>query len=132
VVRRLTLQARIEPASVVGDERLIHMLVRSLVDNAIKFTPAGGRVDVELHATADEAVLSVADTGIGIAPEHHDHIFDKFFMVDSGLQRARGGAGIGLFLAREIVQIHSGRLDVASVPGGGARFVVHLPTRPRG
>jgi signal transduction histidine kinase/putative methionine-R-sulfoxide reductase with GAF domain len=131
-VRRLALQAQIQPASVVGDERLIHMLVRSLVDNAIKFTPAGGRVDVELHATADEAVLSVADTGIGIAPEHHDHIFDKFFMVDSGLQRARGGAGIGLFLAREIVQIHSGRLDVASVPGGGARFVVHLPTRPRG
>jgi signal transduction histidine kinase len=114
-----------------ADERLLLMLVRRLAENALTFTPAGGRVDVSLRAEGDDLVLSVADTGIGIAPDHQERIFEKFYMVDAGTRRTYGGAGIGLFLAREIVQIHAGRLDVESGAGAGSRFVARLPLRPR-
>jgi signal transduction histidine kinase/putative methionine-R-sulfoxide reductase with GAF domain len=113
-----------------GDERLLHSLVFHLVDNAVKFTRAGGRVEVALEADADEVVLRVEDDGIGIAPEFHARIFEKFFMVDAGSSKAHAGAGIGLFLVKEIVAIHGGAIRVESGPAAGARFEVRLPLRP--
>jgi signal transduction histidine kinase len=100
------------------------------VENSVKFTPAGGKVDVGLEANSDEVVLRVRDDGIGIAPEVHDRIFEKFFMVDAGPSKAHAGAGIGLFVAKEVVAIHGGTIRVESSPGQGALFEVHLPLRP--
>jgi signal transduction histidine kinase len=114
-----------------GDERLLRLLLHHLIENAIKFTRKGGRVEVALRPDADDALLLVRDDGIGIPPEHHERIFDKFFAVDAGRNRAHGGAGIGLYLAREVVHIHSGVIGVASAPGEGASFEVRLPLRPR-
>jgi signal transduction histidine kinase/putative methionine-R-sulfoxide reductase with GAF domain len=113
-----------------GDERLLQSLVFHLVENAVKFALPGGRVDVGLHADEDEVVLSVGDDGIGIAPEFHDRIFEKFFMVDAGPAKAHSGAGIGLFLVKEVVAIHGGAIRVESAPGQGSRFEVRLPIRP--
>jgi len=113
-----------------GDEGLLQSLAFHLVENAVKFTPAGGKVDVGLEADSDEVVLRVRDDGIGIAPEFHDRIFEKFFMVDAGPAKAHAGAGIGLFVAKEVVAIHGGTIRVQSSPGAGALFEVHLPLRP--
>ena len=77
-------------------------------------------------------VARVRDTGIGIAREHHDRIFEKFFTVDAGSARTHGGTGIGLYLAREVVAIHDGAIRVDSTTGGGSTFEVRLPLRPQG
>jgi signal transduction histidine kinase len=89
-------------------------------------------VDVELEHKGDDVVARVRDSGIGIALEHHERIFDKFFTVDGGSARTHGGTGIGLYLAREVVAIHDGSIRVDSTPGRGATFEVWLPLRPQG
>ncbi len=119
------------PPVVTGDERLLQMLVMNLVENALKFSPRGGHIAVEVTGGEGGAVLRVKDEGIGIASEHKERIFDKFFMVDGGATKARGGAGIGLYLAREVVAIHDGTISLESEPGKGAQFEVRLPPRPR-
>jgi len=113
-----------------GDERLLQSLVFHLVENAVKFTDGGGRVEVGLAAEAEEIVLKVQDDGIGIAPEFHERIFEKFFMVDASPAKQHAGAGIGLFLVREVVAIHGGTIRVESAPGRGSTFEVRLPLRP--
>jgi signal transduction histidine kinase/putative methionine-R-sulfoxide reductase with GAF domain len=113
-----------------GDERLLHLLALNVIENAVKFTPPGGAIDVSLAAAGAELVLAVSDTGIGIPEEHQARIFDKFFTVDGGLNRTHAGAGIGLYLAREVVLVHSGSLEVMSRPEGGTRFEIRLPLRP--
>lgn len=114
-----------------GDERLLHLLLHNLVENAVKFTPREGHIEVALRADADEVCLLVRDDGIGIPREHHERIFDKFFAVDGSRSRAHAGAGIGLYLAREVVHIHAGVIRVESAPGAGATFEVRLPLRPK-
>ena len=112
-----------------GDPRLLHLLVLNLLENALKFTPRGGHVQLEVTADGGEAVLRVRDDGIGIAPQHHERIFEKFYTVDSGRARCYPGAGIGLFLVREVVALHDGRLRVESAPGTGTTFEARLPIR---
>jgi len=118
------------PLAIPGDERLLHLLVFNVVENAVKFTPPGGRVDVRLRAEGGSAVLEVTDTGIGIPAEHRDKVFEKFFTVDAGLNRSHGGAGIGLYLAREVVLIHAGSISAAAAEAGGTRVEIRLPLRP--
>jgi len=113
-----------------GDEGLLQSLVFHLVENAIKFSRPGGRVDIGLEADGDAIVLRVQDDGIGIAAEFHERIFEKFFMVDASPAKARSGAGIGLFLVKEVVAIHGGDIRVESAPGQGAAFEVRFPLRP--
>jgi len=113
-----------------GDDRLLHLLVLNLIENAIKFTPKGGEVEAEVEKAGQDVILRVRDSGIGIAPEHQERIFEKFFVVDQGASRSHGGAGIGLYLAREVVSIHDGRIRVESAPGRGSCFEVRLPLRP--
>lgn len=110
-----------------GDRSLIHQVVRKLVDNAVKYSESGGRVVVRGRAQEGEVTLEVEDGGIGIAPEHLPRIFEKFYMVDGGIARRVGGTGVGLYLVREIVRLHRGRVDVDSQPGQGSRFAVRLP-----
>jgi signal transduction histidine kinase len=116
-----------EPVRVHGDPSLLDHLVRKLVDNALKYSDPGGRVVVRGGQEGPFGTLEVQDTGVGIAPEHIPRIFDKFYMVDGSLTRRRRGAGVGLYLAREIVRLHHGTIEVESRPGEGSVFHVRLP-----
>ena len=116
----------IETAGLKGDMSLLQRLVANLVDNAIKYTPAGGRVHVSLHAGADKnVVLEVADTGAGISALELPHIFERFYRCDPS--RSTTGAGLGLSLAKAIVQAHHGQISVKSEVGQGSTFRVVLP-----
>jgi signal transduction histidine kinase len=106
------------------------LMVLNIVENAVKFTAAGGRVTVSLGERGGHVVLCVRDDGIGIPPELVERVFEKFFMADAGPTKARGGAGIGLYLVREIVQIHDGTISVGPAPERGTLFEVSLPIRP--
>jgi signal transduction histidine kinase len=124
----------LEPLFVEGDEDQLRRLTLNLVDNAIKYTPEGGEVHVRLGShqsegagTPHEAVLEVADTGIGIDADDLSRIFDRFFRVDKSRSRAQGGSGLGLAICQWIVEGHGGRIEVRSQPGTGTRFVVRLP-----
>jgi two-component system phosphate regulon sensor histidine kinase PhoR len=105
-------------------------VVRKLVDNAVKYSRSGGRVEVRARLEEGNVLLEVEDVGIGIPAEHLDRIFEKFYTVDGGLDRRAGGAGVGLYLVREIVRLHEGTVRVESRPGHGSLFAVRLP-RPR-
>jgi len=101
-------------------------MLRNLVDNAIKYTPEGGTITLSLFRDGDWACLEVSDTGIGIAPEHLPHIFDRFYRVDEARTPGGGGSGLGLAIAKNIVEQHGGRIAAASEPGKGSRFTVWL------
>lgn len=108
-----------------GDEARIRQVVGILLDNAIRHTPSGGKVTVSLSRADSRAFLTVADTGEGIAPEYLDKVFDRFFQVDKA--RAKGGAGLGLAIAKWIVESHGGGITAASTPGQGSTFSFWLP-----
>jgi len=111
-------------------------LVMILVDNAIKFTPAGGRVDVSIGVQAGAPVVTVTDTGPGIAASELPHIFERFYRSDRARTRegqesaAAGGAGLGLSIAQWIADAHQAVLSVRSRPGEGTTFTVRFPTLP--
>jgi signal transduction histidine kinase len=115
------------PMTVHGDVGLLQQVVRKLVDNAVKYSRSGGRVEVRARMEEAHAVLDVEDMGIGIAAEHLPRIFEKFYTVDGGLDRRTGGAGVGLYLVREIVRLHQGTVEVESRPGKGSLFSVRIP-----
>jgi PAS domain S-box-containing protein len=110
-----------------GDGSLLHQVVKKLVDNAVKYSPPGGRVMVRARPAEEEMQLEVEDRGIGIAAEHLPRIFEKFYMVDGSIARRVGGTGVGLYLVREIVRLHHGSVEVKSLPGEGSTFSVRLP-----
>jgi heavy metal sensor kinase len=112
---------------VPGDGVRLRQVFYNLLDNAIKYTPAGGTVDIQIEATPRAAVVTVRDTGIGIAPEHLPHVFERFYRVDKARSRAEGGTGLGLSIARSIVVAHGGEIELASVPGEGTTCTVTLP-----
>jgi len=124
---RLQIDIEDEPLEVAGDPPLLAHALRHLVSNALKYGPAGGVIHIRGRADDGFARLEVEDQGIGIAPEHLPHIFDKFYVADGGLSRKRGGAGVGLYLAREIVRLHRGSIEVRSELGAGTVFRVTLP-----
>ena len=108
-----------------GERSMLQRLVANLIDNALKYTPAQGRVAIQLSARNNLVYLSVSDTGIGIVPQDQPKIFDRFFRSDQS--RSLDGAGLGLSLARAIVQAHGGEISFDSTPGQGSVFVVQLP-----
>ncbi len=111
-----------------GDARRLQQLVHHLVQNAVKFTPAGGQVSVDLRRADGELVITVADTGIGIAPEFLEQIFERFTQVEHVRIRTESGLGVGLAIARKIAELHGGSI-LAESDGRdrGARFIVRLP-----
>ena len=111
---------------VKGDAHKLEQLVGNLVGNAIKYTPEGGTITLSLFQDGDWARLDVADTGIGISPEHLPHIFDRFYRVDRARSRAGGGTGLGLAIVKGIAQQHGGKVTVTSEPGKGSTFTVWL------
>ncbi len=115
-----------DQAMVMGDADRLRQLLLNLVDNAIKYTPAGGDVILTLRRDGGWVQLGVQDTGIGIAPEDLAHIFDRFYRADPSRTRP-GGSGLGLAIAQWIAQVHGGRIQVESLPGQGSRFTAWLP-----
>jgi PAS domain S-box-containing protein len=116
------------PGPVLGDPTRLGQIVANLVSNAVKFTPAGGRVHVRLAREGAEAVITVSDTGIGIPPELLAHVFDRFRQADSTITRRHGGLGLGLAIVRHLVELHGGSVRVESQGDGrGATFTVRLP-----
>jgi heavy metal sensor kinase len=116
----------IETTALKGDLSLLQRLVANLVDNAIKYTQAGGRVNVSVHTKKHHGiVLTVADTGVGISEEELPHIFERFYRCDPS--RSTTGAGLGLSLAKAIAEAHQGRIKVKSESGKGSTFKVVLP-----
>src|SRR5690606_4462178 len=105
-----------------ADPDKLETVIRNLVSNALKFTPQGGAVHVETRLQNDRLLLSVADTGIGIKPEDHNRIFDRFVQIDGSRSRAFSGTGLGLSLARELIELHGGTIGVDSELGRGATF----------
>jgi len=110
---------------VVADRTRLEQVAANLIDNALKYTPPGGRVDVEVRRAADAAILRVRDTGAGIPPDELPRIFDRLFRGDTS--RAERGLGLGLSLVKAIVEAHGGTVDVVSEPGQGSTFMVTLP-----
>jgi signal transduction histidine kinase len=110
-----------------GDRARIKQVVVNLLDNAIKYTPPGGSIKLDVSAREDKAVIEVADTGIGIPPNALPHIFERFFRVDKARSRDAGGAGLGLAIVKSICAAHGGQVYVESSEGQGSRFKVELP-----
>jgi len=115
---------------IVADERKLKQVMLNLLSNAVKFTSEGGRVDVRAVPTDGGVEVSVADTGIGIAPENQELIFEEFRQVGGDYAHKREGTGLGLTLARRFVELHGGRIWVKSQPGQGSTFTFSIPERP--
>jgi signal transduction histidine kinase len=119
------------PCPVTGDTAALQRLAVILIDNAMKYTPAPGSVDVTVANRGGSAVLEVQDSGIGISPEDLPHIFERFYRADKARSREAGGAGLGLSIAQWIAVAHNGRIEVASAPEGGTTFRVSIPVIAR-
>ncbi|GCE46894.1 heavy metal sensor kinase [Thermosporothrix hazakensis] len=124
----ITLQTgTLQPATVKGDAARLIQVLMGLVDNAVKYTNAGGTVTVAVEACASHVHCSVTDTGIGIAREHLPHIFERFYRADPARSKAVGGSGLGLSIIDWLVRAHHGAVTVESEPGKGSTFMITLP-----
>jgi two-component system, OmpR family, sensor kinase len=112
---------------VEGDRARLKQVVVNLLDNAIKYTPRGGRVALEVRPENGYAVLEVRDTGVGIPTEALAHVFKRFYRVDDSRSREQGGAGLGLSIVKSICSAHGAEVEVLSSPGGGSTFRVRQP-----
>jgi heavy metal sensor kinase len=112
-----------------GDEDLIKRMLLNLLDNAVKYTPAGGEISLALVRQNGNAEIVVRDTGIGISAEAQPRVFDRFYRVDKARARTMGGAGLGLSIAQWIVEVHGGFINLSSTPGHGSTFTIVLPTQ---
>ena len=121
-------EPKARPAFGLGDEQRLTQVLLNLVGNAIKFTDTG-EVRVTARAVNGHFNVSVTDTGPGIPEHERARIFEQFHQVDSSLTKAKGGTGLGLAIAKQIVEMHGGRIWVESTPGKGATFQTELPTR---
>ena len=126
---RLRVSNGSTPLVLKGDDELLKRMLLNLLDNAVKYTPEGGEISVELAAQNGNAQIIVKDTGIGIPKEDQAHVFDRFYRVDKARSRTLGGAGLGLSIVWWIVEAHGGRIEIESAPGQGSAFTVHLPLR---
>jgi signal transduction histidine kinase len=129
--RKVSLAVDAAPGvEVRGSPDQLRQLVLILVDNALRYTPEGGRVSVDARRVDGSAVVAVSDTGIGIDPDALEHVFERFYRADDARTRAFGGAGLGLSIAEQLVTGHGGRISAQSTPGRGSTFTVTLPLGP--
>ena len=112
---------------IAGDATLLRHALLNLVHNAIRYTPAGGRIAIRTSRRNKDAVIEVTDTGEGIAPEHQAKVFERFYRVDKTRSRIEGGAGLGLSIAKLAIERHGGQIELKSVEGQGSTFRVFLP-----
>jgi signal transduction histidine kinase len=116
-----------QPPIVEADRQKLHLVLANLLSNAIKFTPEGGHIHMEVETRGNEVWVSVRDTGIGIPPREQERIFDRFYQVEPSLTRRFGGMGLGLSIAKGMVELHGGRIWVESLEGMGSSFTFALP-----
>lgn len=126
-VRDITLSLSGRNAIMYGVRRLMYEIVYNLCDNAIKYNLPGGKVEIMVDRKDEEAVLCVKDNGIGIAPEHQDRVFERFYRVDKSHSKSSGGTGLGLSIVKHAVQYHHGKLELKSEIGKGTEITVHFP-----
>ena len=126
----LTLAVDERLGEFVGDERKIKQILLNLLSNAVKFTPEGGRVSIKAMPADGSVEISISDTGIGIAPEDQEAIFEEFRQVGSDYSHKREGTGLGLTLTRKFIEMHGGKIWVKSEVGKGSTFTFTLPVRP--
>jgi len=127
IVLQKTLDARVGP--IRADERKVRQVVLNLLSNAIKFTPEGGRIEVRAVPVGGSVEVSVADTGVGIAPEDQEAVFEEFRQVGRNYTNKQEGTGLGLTLTRRFVELHGGRIWVESEPGRGSTFTFTIPVK---
>src|SRR5438132_13423684 len=127
--KRIRLETWVAPelVSVLADRDKLEKILLNLLFNALKFTPAGGRVDLRAEKQGDEFVLLVKDTGMGISQKNLPHVFDRFWQADGSARRKYQGVGIGLALVKEFTEIQGGKVSVASEEGKGTTFTIRLP-----
>lgn len=127
--RRLKLETYVDPqlGAVLGDRDKLEKILLNLVFNALKFTPAGGKVEVRAERQGADFVITVADTGMGISEKNLPHVFDRFWQADGSSKRKYQGVGIGLALVKELVEIQDGTVSVTSQEGKGTTFAIRLP-----
>jgi signal transduction histidine kinase len=122
------LTVRADAAWIDADPTRVEQIVTNLLDNAVKYTPPGGTIDIEVRPDADQAILELRDSGVGISSDLLPHIFDVFVQGERSLDRAQGGLGVGLALVRQIVALHGGTVSAHSAGvGQGSTFVIRLP-----
>jgi signal transduction histidine kinase len=114
-----------------GDEQQLRLLVRNLLDNAIRYTQERGNVEISVKRWDDKGEIRVSDDGIGIAREAQGRIFERFYRVDRARSRDRGGTGLGLAIVKHVAELHGGNVSVTSALGEGSHFVAHLPLMER-
>ncbi|MEA4924284.1 MAG: HAMP domain-containing sensor histidine kinase [Syntrophomonadaceae bacterium] len=125
--KHIAMEADLEKLTIPGDEGLLSEVWVNLLYNAVKFTPEGGVIRIALKAGQTDVCCQISDTGIGIAPEDRLHIFERFYKVDKSRDRALGGNGLGLPLAKKIVELHGGHITLQSEIGKGTTFTITLP-----
>ncbi|HEV3154812.1 MAG TPA: PAS domain-containing sensor histidine kinase [Candidatus Baltobacteraceae bacterium] len=123
------IERRFSGVQVSGDPDRLRDILRNLLENAVKYSPEGGPVEVLAAQETDRTVLEVRDTGVGIAEEHLPYIFDRFYRAEDEATSSVGGSGLGLYIVQALVRAHGGSIDVFSDPGSGTTFKVSLPVR---
>jgi signal transduction histidine kinase len=128
--KSIALETRLDvPMAIEADRLRVKQVLVNLLSNAVKFTPEGGRVSVEAGLRGTFVAISVTDTGVGIPPEEHCSIFDKFYQVGATTKGVREGTGLGLAITRRLVEQHGGSIQVESEPNRGSRFTFTIPLR---
>jgi heavy metal sensor kinase len=117
------------PVVIEADRSRVKQIIVNLLDNAVKYTPDGGAIDVRVTQQPQRAILNVSDNGMGIPRDALSHVFDRFYRVDKARTREQGGAGLGLSIVKSICTAHSGKVDVRSEEGRGTEFIVELPLK---
>lgn len=125
--QRLEVAVPSEPVPLRADPELLQQALANLLDNALRYTPEGGSIRLEVADEGSAVVFRVADTGPGIAPEHQERIFERFYRPDEGRSRREGGTGLGLAIVKHVAQVHGGQVGVRSRPGEGACFWIAIP-----
>ena len=124
---QLTIKAPRKAPLVAADPDKARQVLTNLVDNAVKYSPDGGKVIVEVAVAGSQLRYAVRDEGLGVPPAEHRRIFEKFYRLDPGMTRGVGGTGLGLYICRELVERMGGRISVESAAGAGSTFTFDLP-----
>jgi len=126
--RGLHLQmSGVQGCEIHGNPARVRQVIYNLIDNGIKYTPAGGKIEIDIQRRDETAIVTVKDTGIGIAPEHLPRVFDRFYRVDKARSREQGGTGLGLSIAQSLIHAHGGTIELRSVQGAGTTCTIVLP-----
>ncbi|MGE3316929.1 MAG: sensor histidine kinase [Planctomycetaceae bacterium] len=128
--RRILIRAELPSTIVSADSDRVTQVLTNLLSNAIRYNRDGGRVDIRIRSTESQVIVTIADNGIGIAPDHLPHIFERFYRIDKARSREEGGTGLGLAICKSIVDAHGGEISVTSDGSTGATFEFRLPKRP--